>query len=148
MDANLIGVIGMVGAAGCVGVGSTILRENYKEKETEKESADLSADESNEQELKENEKIVTSFPKDSMLIDKNKLKDILVQASYPAARVDEFVNLIATQAKAEVEKVVAEEIVPEPIKTETSSKEKEEEKKSENKENKDGFVKVSFENLK
>ena len=147
MDANLIGVIGMVGAAGCVGVGSTILRENYKEKETEKESADLSADESNEQELKENEKIVTSFPKDSMLIDKNKLKDILVQASYPAARVDEFVNLIATQAKTEAEKVVAEKIVPEPIK-ETSSKEKEEEKKSENKENKDGFVKVSFENLK
>ena len=145
MNANLIGVIGMVGAAGCVGVGSTLLRENYKEREAEDLEKNLSVDESDK--LKENEKIVTAFPKDSMLIDKNKLKDILVQASYPAARVDEFVNLIATQAKAEVEKVVAEEIAPEPVKTEKSSKSKEE-KKPENNENKDGFVKVSFENLK
>lgn len=146
MNMNLIGVIGMVGAAGCVGVGSTLLKENYKEREAKKDlSVDKSDKESDEQELKENEKIVTAFPNDSMLIDKNKLKDILVQASYPAARVDEFVNLIETQAKAEAEKVVAEEIAPEPVKTEKTKEPSKEAKKAENK---DGFVKVSFENLK
>lgn len=118
MDTSLISVIGMVGAAGCVGVGSTLLRENYKEKEAEKEKTD----ESNEQE--KNENTATSFPKDSMFIDKNKLKDILIQASYPTDKVDEFVNLIATQAKAKEEKVVVEEIAPEPVKTEKSSKKK------------------------
>ena len=134
MNANLFGVIGMVGVAGCIGIGSTFLRENYKEREAEK---DLSVDESDEQEaLKENEKVVTEFPKESMLVDKNKLKDILIKASYPADRVDEFVNLIATQAKAESKKVVAEEISPDSTTTEKKP------------EGKDGFVKVSFENLK
>ena len=118
MDTSLISVIGMVGAAGCVGVGSTLLRENYKEKEAEKEESDKS----NEQD--ENENTAASFPKDSMFIDKNKLKDILIQASYPTDKVDEFVNLIATKAKAEEEKVVVEEIAPEPVKTNKSSKKK------------------------
>lgn len=118
MYTNLINVIGMVGAAGCVGVGSTLLRKNYKEKEVEKEETN----ESNEQE--KNENIAASYPKDSMFIDKNKLKDILIQASYPTDKVDEFVNLIATQAKAKEEKVVVEEIAPEPVKTEKSSKKK------------------------
>lgn len=122
MDTSLISVIGIVGAAGCVGVGSTLLRKNYKEKEVEKEKTDLSVDESNEQ--KENENTAASFPKDSMFIDKNKLKDILIQASYPTDKVDEFINLIATQAKAKEEKVVVEEIAPEPVKTNKSSKKK------------------------
>ena len=69
MDTSLISVIGMVGAAGCVGVGSTLIRENYKEKKAEKEKSD----ESNEHD--ENENTAASFPKDSMFIDKNKLAE-------------------------------------------------------------------------